>query len=371
MTDARRRIVLDGRLADYAPGGIAQYTQHLARAMASQLGTDRLTVLRAARPQAAADYPPCLPTARSLTPPHHRLEQIVLPLEIARLAPSLVHSPDFIPSFHRRWRAVITVHDLAFLRYPEHLMAQSRRYYGQIGRAAREADAIIAVSTATKHDLVELLRVPPERISVVLESANPAFGPVEDAQQLEAARRHLGVTRPFVLFVGSLEPRKNLPLLLEAFRELRREHDLELALVGQRGWLYAPIFQRLAELGLGPYVRHIDGLPAKMLPAVYSAAELLAFPSLYEGFGLPLLEAMACGCPVVASDRAAIPEVVGQAGLLVPADDAAALAAAIRTLLEQPDMRAAYIRRGLERARSFSWEKAAAETLALYRRVAA
>jgi glycosyltransferase involved in cell wall biosynthesis len=283
----------------------------------------------------------------------------------------MLHSTDFIPPMRRFFRSVITVHDLGFVHFPETLTVESQRYYGQIRQAVRSADRIIAVSSCTRDDLCQLVGADPDKIDVVLEAADPTFHPVVSEKELEAARRRLGVDRPFILFIGSFEPRKNLVLLLEAFSEVRREVDLQLVLLGRRGWLYEPIFERLDQLELGAYVRIVDPVPNAALPPIYSAAAALAFPSLYEGFGLPPLEAMACGCPVVTSDRASLPEVVGDAGLLVPADDSAALAKALLRLVTDDDLRARLVRSGLERARTFSWDRAAAETLAVYRRAAA
>lgn len=364
-------VAIDARLADISPGGIAQYTLQLARALAGLPGEQRVTLLRSARPRVPTEPVDGLAERRALTPPHHRWERLALALELLPLRPRVVHSPDFIPPLRLGWRSVITVHDLGFLHFPDTLTPASRRYYGQIRRAVREADHIIAVSRCTRDDLQRLLGVDPARISVILEAADPSFCPVEPAAALAAARRRLGVDRPYLLFVGSFEPRKNLVTLLEAFALIRRERDVLLALVGRRGWLYEPIFERLRALRLEPYVKIVEDIPHAALPPLYSAALALAFPSLYEGFGLPPLEAMACGCPVVASDRAALPEIIGDAGLLVPADDPTALAAALLRIISDERLRAELVQRGLARAGAFSWRRAALETLAVYREVAA
>jgi glycosyltransferase involved in cell wall biosynthesis len=364
-------VAIDGRLAGYSQGGIAQYTVQLARALAALDAPERLTLLRAARPVVQSETVANMPSAGLLTPPHHRFEQLTLPLELLRLRPDVLHSPDFIPPFRRPCRSVITVHDLGFLHYPETLTEQSRRYYGRIGRAVQSADRIIAVSSCTKRDLETLLQADPQKIDVVLEAADPKFQPVETEVELAAARRRLGVDKPYLLFVGSFEPRKDLVTLLDAFALVRQQVDLQLALVGRRGWLYEPIFQRRAELGLEDGVKIVEDFEHADLQPIYSAAVALAFPSLYEGFGLPAVEAMACGCPVVASDRGSLPEVVGQAGCLVPAQDAQALAEALLRVVTDEDWRRELVRRGLERAKSFSWHRAAEETLDVYRRAAA
>jgi glycosyltransferase involved in cell wall biosynthesis len=361
-------VAIDARLVDVSPGGIAQYTVQLSRALAQLHERPRLTLLRSARPQVRGEQVAGLAVRKLLTPPHHRLEQITLPLELLRVGADLVHSPDFIPPPRHRSRRVITVHDLGFIRFPETLTVASRRFYGQLGWAVRSADRIIAVSSSTRNDLVELVGADPAKIDVVLEAADPGFRPVRDEAALVATRRKLGARRPYLLFVGSFEPRKNLVRLLEAFALVRREVDLELVLLGRRGWLFEPIFQRLAELELEPYVRIVDGVPNRELPRIYSGAVALAFASLYEGFGLPALEAMACGCPVVAADIASLPEVVGDAGLLVPPTDVAAIAEALLRLATDPALRADLAARGQVQAARFSWQRAATETLAVYQR---
>jgi glycosyltransferase involved in cell wall biosynthesis len=365
------QIALDARLADYTSGGIARYSIELARALAALELPEGLTVLRSARPQVSGERLDGVRSVRLFTPPHFRWEQLTLPIELLRLRPDLLHSTDFIPPGRRNFRSVITVHDLAFLRFPETLTAESRGYYGQIWQAVKSADRIIAVSEATRRDLLELVRADERKIEVVAEAASGAFKPIESAAELAAVRRRLGVEREFVLFVGSFEPRKNLVTLLEAIAQLRRGLDIQLVLVGKRGWLYEPIFARMAALGLEPHARVIDDLPQRLLPAAYSAAGALALPSLYEGFGLTVLEAMACGCPVVSSDRPALPETVGEAGLQVPADDHQALAEALGRVLTDVGLRTELRRRGLARAQEFSWERAARETASVYRRALA
>lgn len=362
-------VALDARLADFSPGGIATYSLRLAAAL-KKLSTTRLTLLRSARPRLTEPAQPDLTERRILTPPHHRFERLTLALEVARLRPGVLHSPDFIPPLKLGWRSVITVHDLGFAYFPETLTAESLHYYGQIERAVREADAIVAVSQHTRSDLIRLVGAEASKIKVILEAADERFHPVSDPSELERARRRLGVQRPFILFVGSLEPRKNLLRLLDAFARLRREVDVELVLVGRTGWLYQPILERLARPDVQGWARLFQDVETDELPAIYSAATVLALPSLYEGFGLTALEAMACGCPVVGSNRAALPEVVGEAGLLVEAEDVEALAEALLRVLTNGGLQADLARLGLERAGQFSWQRAAAETQALYQRVA-
>jgi glycosyltransferase involved in cell wall biosynthesis len=267
---------------------------------------------------------------------------------------------------------VITVHDLSFLYYPQCLTDESRRYYNrQIRWAVRRADHILADSHATKSDLISLLDVPPEKVTVVHLAADGAFHPVTDAEAGRIAGKY-GLELGYLLCVGTLEPRKNLPGLLQAYRLLldRGTTTAPLVLVGGKGWLYDEVFERIEALRLEGYVRFLHDVPDTDLPGMYNAASVLTTPSFYEGFGLPALEAMACGTPVVVADRASLPEVVGDAGLLVDPDDTDSIAKALRRVLTDDPLRARMRELGLAQAASFTWERAAQATLAVYREVA-
>lgn len=362
------RIAIDARLAAYTRGGIVQYTLQLLRAMVRLGEAHRFTVLQSRRDCIPLVQAPGLATRACWTPPHHRLEQWLWPLELAPLGIDLLHCPDFVPPFRRRCPAVITVHDLGFLRFPETLTPESRRYYGQIHRAVRSAERIIAVSRSTRDDLVELVGADPARIEVVYEAANPDLVPVSDPEALAATRARFALPARFLLFVGTIEPRKNLVTLLRALAQLPERERPPLAIVGTVGWLADSFEQERKRLGLEAWVRLLGPQPNSALAPLYSAATALVYPSLYEGFGLPPLEAMACGAPVVAAATSAIPEVVGDAALLVPPTDDAALAEALRRVLADEGLRAELRARGLARARLFSWERAARDTLAVYQR---
>jgi glycosyltransferase involved in cell wall biosynthesis len=305
------------------------------------------------------------------TPPHSRLEQLALPMELARLRFDLLHSPDFIPPWLGRFRRLITVHDLTFLYYPQFLTAESLHYYnGQIERAVRIADHISADSTATKNDLVRLLGVLPHKVTVVLLAPDPIYRPLDQAACAPILARH-GLDRGFMLFTGTLEPRKNLAGLLTAYRALcdRKPSTPPLVLAGRRGWLYDEIFAQITALKLADHVRFVENLPNNELVALYNAAALLVLPSFYEGFGLPVLEAMACGTPVVCSGRGSLPEIAGDAALLVNPDDLDGLSAAMERTLEDESLRPQMRERGLANVARFSWEKTAQETLTIYHKL--
>ncbi len=362
------RIGIDARLAYYTQGGISQYTQHIIRELAGLETGHTFAILQSRKDTRSLAAGPNQRRARMWTPAHHRWERTALALELLPRRLDLLHSPDFIPPAGGGFRSVITVHDLAFLHYPQFLTDESRDYYaGQIEAAVARADRIIAVSEATKRDLMALLGVPPEKIAVVLEAASEQYRHATPGE-VERLRAVYEIDGPYILFVGTLEPRKNVDGLLRAYAQLCAEvPDVpQLVIAGGRGWLYQETLALYEQLGLGDRVCWTGVIPPDDLPALYSAAEVLCLPSYYEGFGLPPLEAMACGTPVVVSDRASLPEVVGEAGLYVDPDDVASIAAALRRVLEDSVLAADLRRRGLARADEFSWSRAARETLAVY-----
>jgi glycosyltransferase involved in cell wall biosynthesis len=264
---------------------------------------------------------------------------------------------------------VITVHDLAYLRMPWLLTADSRRYYGKIHHAVQEADAIIAVSHATAQDLIDLADAPAKKLHVVYEAADPELAPLPADAAAQIVHERHGIDGPYILFVGTLEPRKNVPKLLEAFAMIRREFPARLVLAGGKGWLADDVFATVQRLALSDGVILLGSVSPADLRPLYCAAEALVLPSLYEGFGLPPLEAMACGTPVVVSNAGALPEIVGDAGMLVRPDDPHDIAQGLGWVLGNASFRQALIERGLSRAATFSWDRAARETVTVYESV--
>lgn len=362
------RIAIDARLVSYAVGGISQYTIRLVRALAATSTDDEILVLESQKAGPGTPWPDAVRQVKLITPPHNRLEQITLPMELLRVPADLLHSPDFIPPFRRRCRSVITIHDLAFLRFPHLLMAESARYYGQVDRAVRSAEQIVAVSYSTRQDLLDLLEVDPQKITVIYSAAAPECRPLDPAEAQER-RAQLDLPERFILFVGTLEPRKNLPTLLEALPRVWKEHRIPLVVVGGKGWLYESVYMTLDRLRLTEEQVHLVGaIPSQQLAYYYGCASCLVMPSLYEGFGLPALEAMACGTPVVVSNVSSLPEIVGDAGLLVDPEDVEGLADTLIRLLSDEKLRRRLGQLGIQRAATFSWERTARETLAVYRR---
>jgi glycosyltransferase involved in cell wall biosynthesis len=364
-------IALDARLVGYA-AGIARYIVYLADALANLDEAEQYVIVRGRRARGARIGGPRALQRRALTPPHHRLERWTLPLDVLRRKPwpNLLHSVDHVAPEWGPWRSVVTLHDLAFMLYPSTHTPASRAYYAATGESVRRAERVIAVSQRTASDAVRLLGVEPSRIRVVHEAAAPGFSP-RPLEALAPLAARLGFetdpNRPYILFVGTLEPRKNVPLLLEAFARLRRQLDAQLLIVGGRGWLDEPILAAHARSGVGDAARFLGSLAEEDLAVLYSHAGVFALPSLYEGFGLPLLEAMACGAPVACSNAGPLPEVAGDAALMLKPEDAEEWAAAMLDVLTNTTLRAELRRRGFARVQDFSWQHTAQATREVYR----
>jgi glycosyltransferase involved in cell wall biosynthesis len=365
------RIGIDARLVYYRQAGIGQYILRLAEALAEMDQENEFILLQSRKHKQAIINHLNFKRASLWTPSHHRFEQWTLPLEISLRGLDVLHSPDFIPPFRRNCKSVITVHDLAFLFYPNLLTQESAHYYGQIDQAVRNTDHIIAVSKSTRRDIIHRLGAPEEKITVIYEAAHPIYRPLDDERLLRQVREKYHLPDDFILFVSTIEPRKNVPTLLLAYRQLLDGYKRSEALVlaGERGWLFEEVFALVKELGLESHTLFLGRVPVEDLLYLYNAARLLVHPAVYEGFGLPPLEAMACGTPVVVSNVSSLPEVVGDAALLVDPENVSEWTVAIWRLLTDENLRADMREKGLKRAAHFSWEKAARETLAVYLKV--
>jgi glycosyltransferase involved in cell wall biosynthesis len=366
------RIGIDARLVYYTRAGIGQYTLHLADALARSFPGDQFTLLQDRRhrqPLVKADN---VAVATSFVPSHHRLEQRLLPLIMRGIHTDVFHSPDFIPPLQMPGRFIITIHDLAFLIYPHFLTQDSARYYGQIDRAVRHASQIIAVSESTKNDVVRMLGAPEEKISVIHEAADPVFVPLDRQTALQYVRSIYGIPDEFILFVSTIEPRKNVSGLLRAYRRLVDDYKLTppLVLVGSKGWLYDDVEAEVGRLQLEPYCHFLGRVSTPDLLNLYNAARCLIHPAFYEGFGLTPLEAMACGTPTVVSNVSSLPEVVGDAALLVDPRHDEEITVALWRILTDQALWLELQTKGFQRAAAFSWDRAAEQTMAVYQKAA-
>lgn len=361
---------------DRAPTGIGRYAVDLLCALATLPDAPTLVLLstEASDPQGLwsqfEHYP--LPGCRRL-PALLSVGNVALSQAIRRYQLDIVHDPNGIAPFlgpAMGARRIVTLHDAFAFVCPEmHNWLDNWRYRSMLPTALRCSDAVISVSEASRRDLLHTLGLAPTQVHVIAEGVAPCFQPVAPECSQPVLERY-GITRPYILYLGALNARKNIARLLEAFAQVHLRHpQFTLVLGGKPQWKTASISTTLRQLDLGDAVQFIGYVADADLPALYSAATLFVFPSLYEGFGLPPLEAMACGTPVIAANATALPEVLGSAALLVDPYDVAAISAAMDRALSDPKLRADLRRRGFERVSYFTWQRTASATYALYQQV--
>lgn len=295
---------------------------------------------------------------------------IRLSWEMANHPPDVLFVPSHVlPLIHPR-HSVVTVHDLGFQYYPQaHTLSQNLYLRWSTRHNARAASRILADSQATRQDLVRYYGISPEKIVVVYPGRNESLAPISEPAALDAVRSRFSLTGPYLLYVGTLHPRKNLVRLVQAFAALLSSDlpssasGLQLVLAGQRGWLYDEVFAQVRKLDLAGRVILTGYVPEADLPALLSGALAFAFPSLYEGFGLPILEAMACGTPVVCSDVSSLPEVAGDAALLVDPESVESIAGGLARVVADEHLRRELVNQGFQQVRGFSWRRCAQEAL--------
>ncbi len=384
------RIAINAQLLSYSDtyrnGGISRYIRHLLNAIARQPGQHEYTVfvngeetvsrLRQEQGQAAqvayipVHWPENRPASRVLW------EQRDLPALLRERRIEVFHSPaNVLPEMlPRECASVVTLHDLAFLLYPE-VLTRAKRVYHRIftTRSLRRATAIIAVSNSTKEDAVKLVGIAPGRIQTVYTCIDERFSNVITTEEKQTFCREHGLDGGYLLYLGTLEPRKNILTLLEAYRELREVYSRKekLALVGGKGWLYDDIFAKAQRLGLVSEVLFPGYVSNEEQLLWYHGASAFAYPSLYEGFGLPVAESLACGVPVVTSNVSSLPEAGGDSALMVDPLDSHALAAALQRVLTDTRLRQRCVELAPTVFRRFSAQVMARQTIAVYEKAAA
>lgn len=385
-------VLLDARILAYNDTGIARYVRHLYQSMrdvvdhaiqggaAPPVAVTLVESRREMRHQLSRAWPD---TRVAWTPPHHRLERWALAAEVGATTLSLgrcqgtgrsgrtvLHSPDHVAPGRfrllagRRWRSVITVHDLAFIHLPETHTSESHAYYSSMTSSALAADAIICPSRATANDLLDRSGVDPGRVWVIHEAADPRYQPGE-----QPVNPVTDVGRPYILTVGSIEPRKNVKVLIEAVKRMPPGRRPLVKIVGTKGSAFPEIARLVSSNQLDRWVSFMGRMGTKEIVTLYQNALASTYLSLYEGFGLPVVESMATGCPVVASNLSSIPEVAGDAAVLVDPHDADAVASALLRLMDDPSHRADLRSRGLTRAATFTWTAAARRTIDVFQAV--
>jgi glycosyltransferase involved in cell wall biosynthesis len=373
----RLRIAIDAHAVGAKLGGNESYAVNLIEALGQIDRVNDYTIYVTTR-EAYDRFHQRWPNFKvRSTLPHTPLIRIPLTLsaELRKHPVDVLHvqftAPPFCPC-----PAVVSIHDLSFEHLPQTFNRRSRTQLKlTVRHSARRAARILTLSEHTRQDIVETYGIEPERIHTIPPAAPAHFAPVEDNRELQRVRHTYGIDGEYFLSVGSIQPRKNLARLVKAYASLRGEHSADklakLVLVGKCGWLYDETLRAIDEFGVREAVVLTGYVPEKDLPALYSGALCFIYPSYFEGFGLPPLEAMKCGTPVIVGNRTSLPEVVGDAGLTVDPFDVNAIATAIKSLLNNSDLRRELSVKGQKRAAGFDWQETARKTLKVYEEVAA
>ena len=363
------RIAIDFSPLAKTRTGIGTYTLNFLRALTKIDRINEYFLL------AHRDFDPGFELPANFVKPTPRAEYshstpwliLKLPRELRRLKIDIFHGTNFLIPPLTGCKTVDTIYDLSTLVMPgQHKFLHTLSHKMFLRNSLRRADRLIAISEFTKREIVRLFPQYEGKISVALGAVSPGFVPIDDNVLLENVRSKHHLPERFILFVGTLEPRKNISGLLRAYSSIRAQIPHRLVVVGGRGWKYSDVFDLIQKLDLSDSVLFTDYIPLEELPAVYSLAEIFCYPSFYEGFGLPVLEAMACGTPVVTSDITSLPEVAGDSALLADPASPEEIAEGLLTLAQNENLRENLSEKGKLRAKEFLWEKAAAATLEIY-----
>ena len=354
-------------------GGVKHYTKTLLPLLFT-LGAQHRYVLVYQNPKLLGTYAayPNVEELVSAVPGTILWDQVAFPWATRNRRLDIIFNPKFTVPFLHPAKKIFVLHGSEWFAIPGHFKWYDRVYcHTLVPWYCRRADAFIAVANKVKEDAVRYAHADPNKIYPIYNAIDPRqFYLIEDEARLAAVRARYRLPEKFILWVGQIESRKNVKRLLRAFAEIARDFPHQLVIAGEQRWSTRDELSEVAPLGLERRIRFLGWVPHSDLPAIYRLADLFAFPSLYEGFGIPLVEAMACGCPVLTANTCAPPEVVDGAGYLVDPYDVGGIAAGLRITLSDAALRAAMVARGLERAKDFSWEKSAREVLAVFDAVA-
>lgn len=376
------RIGIDITSAITQGGGIGRYTRELVRALTEVDEQNEYRFFSAkpiAEPPVANPIPQTAKSSYHSAPLNERWlyrlwyrAQLPLPVQWVTGQLDLFHSPDFVlPPTSGNIPTLLTVHDISFAFFPEVYPEPLVTYLNKVvPRSVKKATHILADSQATKNDLVHVWQVDPTKITVLYSGVDDRFQPVRDAQKITAVRQKYNLgDAPYLLSVGTVQPRKNYQMLIRAFAPVAQEQPHNLVISGGKGWLYDEMIAEIERQGLNGRVHFIGFVDDDDLPTLYSDADLFVMPSLYEGFGIPILEAMGCGVAVLSSNASSLPEVVGDTAVCIPPNDQAAWTRNIFHLLNNPEQRQQQIIAGFEQTKTFSWQKSARQLLEIYQQL--
>ena len=373
MYDAVMRVAIDARkLHDF---GIGTYTRNLLRHLA-RIDRDSEYVLLCHQPDLgiAAQLGTNFRTVLEPSPNYSIREQIHVPRVLHRERPDVFHAPHYVMPPAVRCRSLVTIHDCIHLMFPQYLANRAAYVYARalMWSAARRSHRILTVSEASKRDIIHFLNVSPEKIVVVYNAIDERFRVPPSEEAIARVRERYQLNHGFVLYVGNIKPHKNLVRLVEAFDGLRKRgfDDLKLLIIGDEISKLPALRRAVHSHKLHKHVRFLGYLPDDTLAILYRLAAVFVFPSLYEGFGLPPIEAMACGTPVVTSNVSSLPEVTGDAAVLVDPYDIESIVDGIARVLSDPALREKLRAKGIARAREFSWERSVGRTREIYQEVA-